>query len=260
MKYALVTGSAKGIGRSIAEELAKRNYNLLLVDVDESGLRIVSSNLKNTYNTQVEYLQIDLAIPAAGKKIFEWSSPWHNDLEIVVNNAAFGLNGAFAELSLDEQLDIVNVNVKAVVEICHRFIPVLIKKEKTYLLNIGSNAAYQAVPYLCMYAASKSFIVSFTRGIRYELRKTNISVTCVSPGSTDTNFVDRAGMGKSIRRTAEKYNLTPQKVARLGVDALFKGKSEILTGFNTKLGVFLSGIAPKIISETFGANIFQKKN
>src|SRR5262249_22937746 len=133
-------------------------------------------------------------------------------------------------------------------------------KEKTYLLNIGSNAAYQAVPYLCMYAASKSFIVSFTRGIRYELRKTNISVTCVSPGSTDTNFVDRAGMGKSIRKTAEKYNLTPQKVAQLGVNALFSGKSEILTGLNTKLGVFLSGIAPKIISEKFGANIFQKKD
>ena len=260
MKYAIVTGSAKGIGRSIANELAKRNYNLLLVDIDESGIKSLSSDLKTNYKIQVNYLQVDLASEDAAKKVFEWSSPWHNDLEVLVNDAAFGLNGAFAELSLEEQLDIVNVNVKAVIEICHRFIPVLNKKEKTYILNIGSNAAYQAVPYLCIYAASKAFIVSFTRGIRYELRKTNISVTCVSPGSTDTNFVDRAGMGTSIRKAAEKYNLSPQKVAKLGVTALFKGKSEILTGFNTKVGVFLSGIAPKIISETFGANIFQKKD
>ncbi|MFT3948429.1 MAG: SDR family NAD(P)-dependent oxidoreductase [Agriterribacter sp.] len=259
MAYALVTGAAKGIGKSIALELALRNYNLLLVDIDGRGLALTKLELERTAGIQVIYLVADLSLAETPDAVFKWSSTWHNELEVLVNNAAFGLNGAFAALPLQEQLSIVDVNIKSVVALSHQFIPVLKKQGKGYILNIGSNAGYQPVPYLNIYAASKAFIISFTRSLRHELKSSGIIVSCVSPGSTDTNFVDRAGMGKEIRKTAERYNMTPQAVAKIAINTLFRGSAERITGFQTKLGVFLSWLAPKSWAEKFGANIFGRE-
>ncbi|MDX2049101.1 MAG: SDR family oxidoreductase [Chitinophagaceae bacterium] len=259
MSYALVTGSAKGIGRGIAEELSKRNYNLLLIDMDEKGLNTTANDLQNRYKVTVQILPIDLSSTGAVGKIKAWSQPHHGQLQVVVNNAGFGLNGPFNELPLAEQLNIIDVNIKALVEMSHTFIPVLNKQQKGYLMNLGSNAGYQAVPYLCIYAASKAFIVSFTRGIRYELRNSNVSVTCLTPGSTTSNFMDRARMGEHLRKTAVKYEIPAEEVARLGVKGLFEGKAEVITGFKTKLSTVLSRLAPKSIPEKFGANIFEPK-
>ncbi|MFT3700766.1 MAG: SDR family NAD(P)-dependent oxidoreductase [Agriterribacter sp.] len=260
MPYALVTGAAKGIGKAIAQQLAVKGYDLLLIDIDSEKLQQAQQQLQSSYQQRVEIFSVDLSHVEAAEQIKTWSTPWHNQLKILVNNAAFGLNGAFNELSLKEQLDIVNVNVKAVVSLCHLFIPVLKNADKAYILNIGSNAGYQPVPYLNMYASSKAFIISFTRSLRYELRNSNISVSCVSPGSTDTNFVDRAGMGTSIRKTADRYNMTPDAVAKIAVQSLFNKRAERITGFSTKLGIFLSWLAPKSLSEKFGANIFEKND
>jgi short-subunit dehydrogenase len=163
-------------------------------------------------------------------------------------------------LPIKEQLNIIDVNVKALVEISHTFIPILKKMEKGYLMNLGSNAAYQAVPYLCIYAATKAFIVSFTRGIRYELRNTTVSVTCLTAGSTESSFMDRAGMGAAIRKTAAKMEIPAATVARLGVEAMFRGKAEIVPDFNSKLGIFLSRHLPKRFSEKYGADIFGRTN
>ncbi|MGN6492019.1 MAG: SDR family NAD(P)-dependent oxidoreductase [Agriterribacter sp.] len=259
MPYALVTGAAKGIGRSIAQQLALRKYNLLLIDIDGNGLALTKTELEKSAGVRVEYLVADLSLPATPGVIFEWSAAWHHELEVLINNAAFGLNGAFKDLSLQEQLSIIDVNIKSVVALCHQFISVFTKRNKGYILNIGSNAGYQPVPYLNIYAASKAFIISFTRSLRYELRSTGIVVSCVSPGSTDTSFVDRAGMGTHIRKTAERYNMTPDAVARIAVNTLLSKKAERITGFQTRLGVFLSWLAPKSWSEKFGANIFGKE-
>ncbi|MBX2921469.1 MAG: SDR family NAD(P)-dependent oxidoreductase [Chitinophagaceae bacterium] len=259
MAYALVTGAAKGIGKSIAHELTLRNYNLLLVDVDGRGLALTKLELERTAGVHVAYLVGDLSLPETPEAVFKWSSAWQDELEVLVNNAAFGLNGAFAALPLQEQLSIIDVNIKSVVALSHRFIPVLKKRGRGYILNIGSNAGYQPVPYLNIYAASKAFIISFTRSLRHELRSSGIVVSCVSPGSTDTHFVDRAGMGNHIRKTAERYNMTPRAVAKIAVNTLFKGNAERITGFQTKLGVFLSWLAPKSWAEKFGANIFGRE-
>src|SRR5262245_21302339 len=149
MNYALITGSAKGIGRALANEMAARNYGLLLVDLDGEGLAKAANELENNYKVLVHTLTQDLSEPGAVSKIKEWSSPYHSQLQVVINNAGFGLKGSFAELPIKEQLNIIDVNVKALVEISHTFIPILRKMEKGYLMNLGSNAAYQAVPYLC---------------------------------------------------------------------------------------------------------------
>lgn len=244
MPYALITGAAQGIGRSLAEQLAQRKYDLLLVDFQEEKLYQTADYLRNTYGRNVHVLTLDLSLPGFLRVLTIWQKQITPELEVLVNNAGFGLNGSFENLDIHEQLDIVNVNVRAVMQITHAFLPVLRNQNKAYLLNVCSTTAYQTVPYLTVYAASKAFVLSFTRGLRHELQGSTVSVTMLSPGSTDTGFVDRARMGKSLRQTASKVHMNSDVVAKIAVKALFSGKAEVVPGVLNKVGAWLPRVVP----------------
>ncbi|OZI06114.1 short-chain dehydrogenase [Siphonobacter sp. BAB-5385] len=260
MPYALITGAAQGIGRAIAEQLAQRHYDLLLVDQQEEKLYRTAEALRKTYGVNIHVLTLDLALPGFLRVLRVWQQQVGSTLEILVNNAGFGLNGSFEELSIQEQLDIMNVNIRAVMEITHAFLPLLKKQPKAYLLNVCSTTAYQTVPYLTVYAASKAFILSFTRGLRHELRGSSVQVTMLSPGSTDTGFVDRARMGESLKKTATKVHMTPQAVAELAVRALFAGKAEVIPGFVNWVGAWLPKVVPMRWIERVIGGIYQPKH
>lgn len=257
-KYALVTGAAKGIGRSIARELATRAYSLLLIDADESGLQETVFHLQNSFrNLDIQGLAFDLSRLDRFSEILHWTGTYHQSLEVVVNNAGFGLNGSFETLDLDEQLQIIDVNLKALIKLTYLYLPVLEGETRKYILNVASTAAYQAVPYFTVYSASKAGVLSFNRALRYELRNSNISLTNLSPGSTDTHFVHRAGMGSSLKQLARKFNMSPDEVAKTAVKGLFAGKSEIIPGFTNILNAYLPRFVPKILTETVGARIYK---
>lgn len=257
MSYALVTGAAKGIGKAIAAELAAKNYGLLLVDIDAHGVNTTAAELIVTYKVPVQVLHLDLSKPDAAEQVKVWSADHHRELSVVVNNAGYGLNGRFEELSVTDQLNIIDVNIRAQVAISHTFIPILRSFPRSYLLNVGSTTAFQTVPFLNIYAASKAFVVSFTRGLRFELRQSPVSVSCLIPGSTDTDFVNRAGMGLNTLRIADRFNMTAEKVAKLAVKGLFAGKAEIIPGFTNKLNGFLPKFFPKIFVEKIAAGIYE---
>lgn len=257
MSYALITGAAKGIGRGIAHQLANRNYTLLLVDLDEDALLATARDIESTHPVKVYTLHQDLSAPDAIARIIKWTSPWHDDLNVVINNAGYGLNNAFETLTLDEQLNLIDVNIKAQVALSHNYIPILKKQPEAYLLNVSSTTAYQSVPYLTIYAASKSFVLSFTRGLRFELQHSRISVSCLIPGSTDTDFVNRAGMSTAVKEKAKRYNMQPEKVAAIAIKGLFNRKAEIIPGFTNRLHAFLPRFFPKIFTERIAGNIYR---
>lgn len=259
MSYALVTGAAKGIGKGIASALARHDFDLLLVDIDEAGLANTKKEIESTSGSLVYTLHLDLSASDALQQLTSWTSIWHDELEVVVNNAGYGLNGAFEQLTLAEQLNIIDVNVKAQVSLSHAYIPVLKRRSQAYLLNVGSTTAFQTVPYLNIYAATKAFVLSFTRGLRFELRDSAISVSVLIPGSTDTDFVNRARMTESTKRTAEKFNMSPDVVGKIAVHGLFKGKAEIIPGFTNKLHAFFPRFFPKTFVERIAANIYRPK-
>jgi uncharacterized protein len=259
MSYSIVTGAAKGIGKGIALELAKRNYSLVLIDMDELGLYKAAQEIKKHYNVFVETFTIDLSDEDAADKVFHLTKRYHDQLTVVVNNAGYGLNGSFADIPYHQHIDNINVNIKAVVGISHCFIPVLNKQAKGYLLNVASTTAYQTVPYLNIYASTKAFVLSFTRGLRYELRDANVSVSALSPGSTDTDFVKRAQMGAFVLKTAEKFNMTAEAVGKIAVEGMFKGKTEIVPGFTNKLNAFLPKFFPKTFVEKIAGRIYEPK-
>ncbi|GAB3010688.1 SDR family NAD(P)-dependent oxidoreductase [Spirosoma pulveris] len=257
MAYALITGASKGIGLAIARELARQKVDLLLIARSESLLQQVAGQLANEHGIKTDYLAVDLAETGAAQQVFDWCSQKQYPVYMLVNNAGYGLSGPFEKHALAEHINMMNVNMTALIELSYLFLPQLKQQPKAYILNIGSSAAYQAVPKLSLYSASKSFVLQFSRGLHQELRRTSVSVTCVCPGSTDTNFVDRAQIGDKGRKAAEKVNMTPEEVARQAVKATLAGKTEVVTGLLNKAGKFMAWLLPKGLVEQTAGSIYE---
>jgi hypothetical protein len=145
----------------------------------------------------------------------------------------------------------------APVQMCQLFLPVLREHTKAYIMNIASSAAYQAVPGLSLYAASKAFVLSFSRGLGQELRGSGVSVTCVSPGATDTDFVYRAQIGAKGLKAADKVNMTPASVAAIAVKGMLARKAEVITGVINKVGAFLVWLLPKGLVERTAMKLYK---
>lgn len=257
MNYALITGASKGIGKSMAEELAKRGHAVLLIARSEDLLKELADQLGNQYKVSTAFLAIDLSDKNAATTIFDWCNTNHYSVDMLINNAGYGLNGLLEDYTLQEHLDMMQVNITSLVELTYLFLPSLKKLPKAYIGNIASGAAYQAVPGLNVYAATKAFVLSFSRGLAYELRNTTVSVSCVCPGSTDTQFAQRANVvNEKAVKLAKKFNMDPVDVARIGVDGILAGKIEIVPGMVNKLAKVLSNILPDSLLEKSAAGIY----
>jgi short-subunit dehydrogenase len=258
MAYALVTGATKGIGKAIAEVLAARKIDLLLIARSENLLAEVAQCLSGTHKIQSDYLAVDLAQADSAEKIFDWCTLNNYSVSILINNAGFGLSGKLEKYSLQEHLDLMNVNVITSVKLIYLFLPVLKAQQKSYIMNIASTASYQAVPGMSLYAASKTFMLSFSRGLQQELRHTNVSLTVVSPGATETDFINRANIkGKRALKLSKMFNMQPQRVAIIAVKKMFAGKTEVIPGITNKLSVFLVWFFPKRLSEKLASAIYK---
>lgn len=263
MSYALITGASKGIGKEFAISLAKRKYNLLLVARTGNLLSELAEELQKKYGITVHCKPIDLSVANAAEEIVAWCKAGGYDVNVLVNNAGYGLHGAFEKVSLTEQLNMMWLNMSTTVQLTYLALPLLHKYSgKAYILNVASTAAYQAVPYLTVYSATKSFVLSFTRGLRHELMGSNISVTCLSPGAVDTHFMERAGMDKvkKIARQAAKFNMQADVVAEFGIDAMLKSKAEVVPGMANKVGVFANRLMPKNVVEGVAKGLYSPEN
>ncbi|BFG69727.1 SDR family oxidoreductase [Sediminibacterium sp. KACHI17] len=257
MKYALITGASKGIGKAIAQELAARGVHLVLVARDKHLLEELAAGLSVKHNIDVRYCSLDLALPDAVQQLYNWILQQQVQINILVNNAGYGLSGPFESYTASEHKDMMRVNMTVPVELTSALLPDLKQNHPSYILNIVSSAAYQSVPGLSTYAASKAFMLNFSRGLRYELRKKGVSVTAVSPGSTDTGFAARAKVGQKGLKAAEKVNMTPEAVAKIAVNAMYGKKAEVITGFINQLGAFLVWLLPKKLAEKTAAGIYE---
>jgi Short-chain dehydrogenases of various substrate specificities len=257
MSYALITGASKGIGKAIAFELAKRNYNILITARSADLLSQVAIEIKNAYPVKVIFFPLDLSELNAAQKLFNWCNENHFPVSVLVNNAGFGLSGPFEKNSLAVTTELIQLNITVPTQLCRLFIPLLKQQTQSYILNTCSSSAYQAVPMLTVYAASKAYILRFSRGLKHEYAGTNISVTCLSPGPTDTDWVHRAEVSAKVLKMAERLNMSPEKVATIGVKAMFKKRTEVITGFTNKLGAFMAWLLPDSFIERTVGNLYK---
>ena len=256
MSYIVITGGSKGIGKAFAYELAAKKNNLFLIARSENELNVLADELKSLYGIEVITLALDLSTADSAQRIADYITERRLAIHTLINNAGYAVWGNFESNSLEEQNRMLWLHIQTVTNLTYLLLPVLKKEKQAYILNIASTAAYQAVPTLALYAASKSFVLSFSRALRFELRHSNVSVTCVSPGPVNTNFVNRAGM-HAIAETAEKFGISPTELAQKALKALYHRKTEYVPGFSNALGVLFATFFPKKLVETVVATFYK---
>lgn len=211
MTTALITGASAGIGAAFAKELAVRQTNLVLVARSEQKLSDLATQLQARHNIQVEIVVQDLTKPDAAQTVFDTVCDRGITVDVLINNAGFGEYGDFVEIDRQKQLNMIQLNILALVDLTHLFLQQMRQRRSGSIINMSSVAAFQSMPYFAVYAATKSFILSFSEALWAENRQYGVRVIAVCPGPTDTNFFQDAEFPPALTNIAEQ-NYTPTSV------------------------------------------------
>lgn len=245
---ALITGASSGIGLSMAKYLSSLGYDLILVAKDKEKLE----NARKDIKTDVKIIAADLSIESKLKDLYVLCR--NDNIDILINCAGFGLFGDFALTDLNKELEMIDVNIKAVHVLTKLFLKDMKKRNSGYILNVSSAASFQAGPLMSTYYASKAYVKNLTLAIYEELRreKSKVHISCLCPGPVDTNFNNVANVQFSMK------SLTSDYVAKYAIDKMFKNKLLIIPGVKIKTSIFLN----RFVSNKFALKIvykFQKK-
>src|SRR4028119_925016 len=198
MTTALITGASAGIGAAFAQELAARQTNLVLVARSEVKLQQLAQQLQEQYKIQVDVIVQDLTEPKAAKTVFDIVTEKGLTIDLLINNAGFGEYGDFAELNGEQQVKMIQLNILALVDLTHHFLPGMRQRRSGGIINMSSVAAFQPMPYFSVYAATKAFVLSFSEALWAENYRYGVHVLAVCPGPTETNFFQEAGFPATL--------------------------------------------------------------
>lgn len=247
---ALITGASSGIGRDMARELAKRGCDLILVARRRSRLEEIKNEITGV---SVETIECDVSTEENCTKLY--NSVKDKGVDMLVNNAGFGLAGEFLSTDLNKELNMIKTNVVAVHMLTKLFLRDFAEKDRGIILNVASSAAYMAGPYLSTYYATKNYVRRLTEAVYRELKEknSNVSVSVLCPGPVNTEFNDVANVKFALKGLSSEY------VARYAIEKALKGKLYIIPGLQMKLGVFLLRFIPNKLMLKISAHIQKKK-
>ena len=241
---ALVTGASAGIGVDLAECFASDGYHVILAARTESALRAVADRLADTYSIKATPIAADLGVIGGGQRLADAIGRAGLSVDVVVNNAGYGVAGAFNGSGAAEQLGMIDLNDRALVELTHIYWPAMLANRRGGVLNVASTAAFQPGPLMAVYYASKAFVLSFSEALWEEARDTGVKVSCLCPGPTASKFRERAGTGKTrLSRTGEQ--MTSMSVAQMGYDAWQDNKRVEITGLRNHVAASLVSFLPR---------------
>lgn len=254
INYTLITGASKGIGKAFAYECANRGMNLILVARSQHLLEELAAELSKK-NVTVHTHTADLLDHAVHKKIFDWIKTNGWNVNMLINNAGMGYFGKFDEKPLEKHLEVMHLNMDSMIRMAHEFLVASDPNQKRYLLNTSSTGAFQPTPYMAVYCASKSFMLSFSEALRFELRKQNVNVTALCPGGTESDFFAPAGMEKVIEKNSQ-FMMKAEAVAKIGMNGLMKNKAVVVPGFINKAGKVAAQFFPNSLVVPGAAKFF----
>ena len=229
---ALITGASSGIGWDLAHIMAT-DFDLIVTARNQKKLEELASQLESAHGAHVHVIPADLARPQAPEEIFAEVARRGLPVDVLVNNAGFGSYGAFKSTSLQEELDMLQVNVTAVTHLTKLALPGMLERKRGRILNVASTAGFQPGPLMAVYYATKAYVISFSEAIANELKGSGVTVTCLCPGPTATEFAARAEMEKS--RLFMLGRMRSQDVARAGYKGMLRGKRLVIPGVMNKL-------------------------
>ena len=240
---AVVTGASSGIGLSLAKELAGRGYDLVICS---SGKRLGDASLELAHlGAQIIEVQADLSTREGVDTLWTKIQSLGRPVDIACINAGVGVGGLFAETSLDEELNMIDLNCSSTVLLAKHVVRHMMGLNAGKILFTASIAGEMVAPREAVYAATKAFVLSFAHSVRYELRDTGITVTALQPGPTDTDFFHRAGMDDTEVGQKGKSESQPDDVAKQGIDALLAGKEHVYAAsVKTKMEGMLANLVP----------------
>jgi uncharacterized protein len=250
MNTTLITGASSGIGEAFARALAARGHNLLLVARSEEKLSQLCSELGGASSIDCQYVGLDLSKPESPAKLFDETKTRGLEIDLLINNAGFGSMGEFATQDLAHELNMIDLNVRSLVEMSYRFLRPMRERKSGAIINVASTAGFQPVPYMATYAATKAFVLSFSEALWEENRPYGIEVMALCPGVTQTGFFDAAHIQKPPARTVE----TPEQVVETALRGLKRRKSSIISGAPNKLMVVTERLMPRsVVLRTIGS-------
>jgi short-subunit dehydrogenase len=232
-KTALITGASFGIGMELARIFAREGYSLVLVARSGDKLRQLASELEKSHGTRSLILAVDLTEPGASAYVLDQTTRADIQVDVLVNNAGFGQYGYFAENDLEECLRQIQLNVTTLTHLTRLYLPAMVERKSGRILNVASTAAFQPGPLMAVYFATKAYVLHFSEALANELHGTDVTVTCLCPGPTATEFAKRANI--TDLRLLKFGSMDAHTVAEDGYRALMAGKPVVISGFKNWL-------------------------
>ncbi len=260
MKATLITGASGGIGEAFARRLAAEKHNLVLVARTEKKLVDLCDELMLEHKIMAHYVAIDLIDFEADLRLFNETEKRGLEVDWLINNAGFGSMNDFAKLELARELEMISLNVSALVALTHRYLQKMRERRSGVIINVSSTASFQPIPFMATYAATKAFVTSFSEAIAEENRPFNILVTALCPGPTDTNFFNVA--------QAEAFKMkgmqTAEAVVETALNAVDKGKSKVNSGWTNYVGAIFGAFLPnslvtRVVGRALRPKVEEKK-
>jgi hypothetical protein len=235
---ALVTGASAGLGAEFARQLAKRGQRLVLAARRKERLDALAAEVGNA-----RAVEADLGKPDAAAELLANIAAEGESVELLVNNAGFGLTGRFAELDASRQREMIDLNVRALTDLCRLVAPQMIERRSGGILNVASTVAFQAGPGMAVYFATKAYVLSFSEALHEELKPHGIHVTCLCPGPTRTEFGAVAGFGE--QGAFDRLAMDAGPVVEAGLKGLERNRAVVVTGMLNKVGAASTRFVPR---------------
>ena len=245
METALITGASSGIGLELAKLFAADKSSLILAARSADKLEALAESLRRQHGVTVRVLPTDLTRPEAPQQLFDELARDGIEVDVVVNNAGFGHRGAVADVPLQRQLEMIQVNISALTALTRLFLPGMLARNRGGILNIGSTAGFQPGPFMGVYYATKAYVLHFTEALAEEVATTNLRISCLNPGPTKTGFADVANLGQA--RLFRLGSMSAETVARIGYRGFRRGKVIVMAGFRNWLLVQSVRLSPRFV-------------
>jgi uncharacterized protein len=258
MPLALITGASTGLGREFARLCARDGYDLVLIARSLPQLEQLAVEIRQNTNRAVRVIEKDLSIPDAAREVFDELTSAGLTLELLINNAGFGLVGRFWELDESQQMQMVQLNVGALTHLTRLFLPGFVQRRSGQILNVASTAAFQPGPLMAVYYATKAYVVSFSEALHNESRDYGVVVTALCPGPTKTEFDKRAG-GTNTKLFKGKNVMDAKAVAQIGLAALKARKPLVVAGRINTAMAFLTRFAPRQLAASMARRFQETK-
>ncbi len=242
---ALVTGASMGIGVDLATVLAERGHDLILVARSADKLQAVATRLSSAHGITAHVLVADLAAPGGADRIADEVIARGWTIDVLVNNAGYGLFGAVTETDPADELNMIQLNVTALYRLTKRLLPAMVARKRGYILNVASTAAFFSGPFMTVYYATKNFVLAFSEGLDEELRGTGVHVTCLCPGPTESEFRTRAKSNRS--KLSDRVQVPSRPVAEAGITGLFAAQRVVIPGAKNKFQTTLPRFLPRTL-------------